>query len=48
MNRNADAEKEKKEEEQEEKGNNIIKDTEKYKTGEMNIANMLQALSPYF
>jgi hypothetical protein len=48
MNRNADAEKEKKEKEQEEKGNNIIKDTEKYKMGEMKIANMLQALNPYF
>ena len=48
MNRNADAEKEKKEEEQEEKGNNIGKDIEKCKTGESKIANMLQAVSPYF
>ena len=46
MNRNADAEKEMKEEEQEEKGNNIRKYIEKYK--KRKIANMLQALSPYF
>jgi hypothetical protein len=48
MNRNADAENEKKEEEQEEKRNNIRKDIEKCKTGERKIANMLQALRPYF
>jgi len=48
MKRNADAETEKKEEEQEEKGNNIRKDTEKCKKREREIANMLQALSPYF
>jgi hypothetical protein len=48
MKSNADAEKGKKKEEQEEKGNNIRKDTEKCKTGERKIANMLKALSPDF
>jgi len=48
MKRNAVAETERKEEEQEEKGNNIRKVTEKCKTTEREIANLLQALSPYF